>query len=435
MRIALFIIVILCLVGMVWQWAGGKHVAPPPPPVADALDTQDEDVQKLVRDSIKRVEQSPLSSDERLRLGMSYDANGMVASAATCYEQAIELNPDNAKAHYYLGLIRAGEGRVDEAIEHVRKVIQAVGDTYAPARWRIGHWLMDEGEVASAKTEYERATAIDPNDPGGWYGLARVAIEEGRFSAAADIARSRIAANVEDAYAHYLLGTALMRLGQEAEARVALARGTGGSPEGFDPRVYELYQQRVGLVAAKELSGQLCAQRRRAEIVPLLEPYREAHTDDTVVATNLATGYVEVGRYDDAIELLTKAVEYNPNHFALRVVFAEAYRHQHDFVNALAQANRAVELNADLPQAHTGLGKVLTDMGRYESAIEAYETAAKLDPTDAATQVQLAGLYAQLQRWEEAEAALDRADALQPGNQQIQTLKMRLQAGKEQVGG
>jgi tetratricopeptide (TPR) repeat protein len=433
-RILTVVVVLLCLSGLFWTWASGSTAFPPPPEPASLAD-QDPAIRDLINGLVEKVNGTPQSSDLRVQLGMALNANGFETSAKTAYQQAIELNPKDSRAHYYLALILAKDAQVEEAIRHMKVVINELGDSYAPARWRIGHWLMDLGRVEEAKGEYQRATLIDPNDPSGWYGLARVAIEERRFDDAVSIARQRIVRHSEDRYAHYLLGTALMRLGKEEEARLALAQGTGGSPEGFDPRVFELYGQRVGLVAAKELSGQLFAQLRRAEIVSLLEPYREQHADDAVIATNLSAGYLEVGRVDDAIELLTESIEHNPNHFALRIVLADAYRHKRDFVNALAQAKKGVELNDKLPHAHTGLGRVLTDMGRFEAAIMAYDAAAKLDPTDVATQVQLAGLHAQLQHWEEAQAALDRADELQPGNQQIQALKMRLEVGKEQAGG
>ena len=106
------------------------------------------------------------------RLGMVCEANNLLGPAADAYRQALVLDPSNAQWHYRLAIVSAKTGDVALAVEHV-EVTSKLQPDFAPAYWRKGLWLIDQGRLNDAAAAFKTAIAIDPSDPAGWLGLAR----------------------------------------------------------------------------------------------------------------------------------------------------------------------------------------------------------------------------------------------------------------------
>lgn len=75
---------------------------------------------------------APVQSVARLNLADILFRQGKIDEAALIYEEALQLNPGDAKAHYVIGLDQANQGRHQEAIESFRKALQ-IKPNYAAA--------------------------------------------------------------------------------------------------------------------------------------------------------------------------------------------------------------------------------------------------------------------------------------------------------------
>jgi hypothetical protein len=111
-------------------------------------------------------------------VGNALARRGRDTEAAGHFRRSIELNPDYAAAYEsYAQLLMRG-GKVDEAIENVRKYIQAVS-TYpeyarpdiAGAQTNLGQALLARGRYGEAAAEFEKALRIDPNREAARKGL------------------------------------------------------------------------------------------------------------------------------------------------------------------------------------------------------------------------------------------------------------------------
>jgi tetratricopeptide (TPR) repeat protein len=111
------------------------------------------------------------------------------ARAATCYREALALDP---------GL--------------------------AAARTNLGGLAYRSGDVNAARHAFEAALALDPDQPEARFNLANLVLESGDLELAVAEFRRVLQADPEFADAHFNLAVALERLGGRAQARAHLER-------------------------------------------------------------------------------------------------------------------------------------------------------------------------------------------------------------------
>ena len=63
-------------------------------------------------------------------MGVAYRAKGNYDKAIECYQKAIELNPDLAKAYYNMGVAYYAKGNFDQTIECLQKAAR-LGDAHS----------------------------------------------------------------------------------------------------------------------------------------------------------------------------------------------------------------------------------------------------------------------------------------------------------------
>lgn len=116
-------------------------------------------------------------------------AGGDDARAATCYREALALDP---------GL--------------------------AAARTNLGGLAYRAGDIHRAREAFEAALALDPDQPEARFNLANLVLESGDLELAVAEFRRVLQADPEFADAHFNLAVALERLGGRAQARAHLER-------------------------------------------------------------------------------------------------------------------------------------------------------------------------------------------------------------------
>lgn len=95
-------------------------------------------------------------------------------------------------------------------------------------------------------------------------------------------------------------------------------------------------------------------------------------------------------RFDDAIKSYTSAIELSPSEHTYYSNRSAAYLSKGDAQEALADAQKCVELAPTFSKGHGRAGAALHQMRRYDEACEAYETGLLACPGDAALSAGLA---------------------------------------------
>ena len=100
--------------------------------------------------------------------------------------------------------------------------------------------------------------------------------------------------------------------------------------------------------------------------------------DDVISYNNLAITLANLGRPQEAIELLEKTIPLKPDraHSNLSVLLNQLSRTQ----EAIQHAEEALKLNPDAADAHNNLANALAKAGRKQEAIEQYQMAIRLKP-------------------------------------------------------
>lgn len=107
---------------------------------------------------------------------------GEVRRARKSFEVFLEEDPGSSDAHFGLGLIELDEGQLDEAERHFLKAVSLAGgkaSAIAKSRTRLADVYLEEDRLLEAKKELEQAIALRPQQYNAYYKLYRVAIELG----------------------------------------------------------------------------------------------------------------------------------------------------------------------------------------------------------------------------------------------------------------
>lgn len=135
-------------------------------------------------------------------------------------ERAVDLNPDNPRAHYYLGLAQQNARQFQKAASAFAKCLE-LRPRFRDARFRLAQALEEAGDPAAAVVAYQQALRVDPRDVGSLSGLARVYESSGEILGAERALRTITESYPDIAYHYQRLAQFYERTGQPHKARQA----------------------------------------------------------------------------------------------------------------------------------------------------------------------------------------------------------------------
>ena len=105
------------------------------------------------------VQHYPQYSEGYKLLGQAHYRKGELSLALDAYRQAITLNPEEAEARFWSGVILASQEQWQDAIAYYRQALQQ-----EPQNWEVYHYLGEAleatGDLDSAIAAYEKATEL-----------------------------------------------------------------------------------------------------------------------------------------------------------------------------------------------------------------------------------------------------------------------------------
>ena len=113
----------------------------------------------------------PDYADAPTNIAITYIAWEKYNDALPYLQKSLELAKDNARALYYLALVQRNEGKVDDAVADLQKVITAFPQS-RDAHRELGFTLYQQHKYGFARTQYEYVQSIDPDDLAAHYNLS-----------------------------------------------------------------------------------------------------------------------------------------------------------------------------------------------------------------------------------------------------------------------
>ena len=285
----------------------------------------------------------------------------------------------------------------ESAIAPLQKVLTDQPD-FAYAHFQLGYVYTALKRSADARTEYERAIALDPKMAEAYLNLGLLLLDRQEYAAAVVPLRKAVDFLPAQSRPRSLLGVALDRSGDEAGAAESFEAVSRLDPNDFMAVVYlgwfsirrskpaeaesrfrrALEIQSDGPSALQGLAESLDAQKK-AEAADAYRKYLAAMPDDSGARTRLVHLLLEQEKYDDALAELDRAgTSQAPTleSLKLRADIQIAQKHLDDAITTLKQA---IALAPGDAQLHGGLGRLFLQKKDFASAEKELNVALQMD--------------------------------------------------------
>jgi tetratricopeptide (TPR) repeat protein len=218
----------------------------------------------------------------------------------TLWRDTLAKNPAAWMAHNNLGALLAHQGKLTEAIEQYEQALQIKPD-FIEAYNNLGNTLADQGKVPEATQSYKRALELNPSYAEAYYNLGNVLAHQGKLSEA--IQHYELAVQLKPDYAEacYNMGVALQDEGKVAEA---------GQQFEHAIQLNSDYVEALNNLAYVLATSQNAWLRNTTRAIALSEQANHlTGGSNPIVLGTLATAYAEAGRYREAFETVTRALQ------------------------------------------------------------------------------------------------------------------------------
>lgn len=149
--------------------------------------------------------------------------------------------------------------------------------------------------------------------------------------------------------------------------------------------------------------------------VAIMESYVKANPKDAYMLSQLGTAYSALGRSDEAVEYLKKALQIEPNcpttNFTLGVTLQEVG----SLKEAAAFYQKAISVDSNFAEAYASLGAIHLDQGMLDLAISASTKSLEINPDLALGLCNLGLAYVGKGLHAEGVATLKKAISINPG--------------------
>lgn len=390
--------------------------------------------------ALRRGRSSPVPEQKDLiERGLNLARRGDVHSAVEELRKAVAVDAGSPEAHFHLGaaLWYAGQGaQAAEALDAALRLDPAA----APAVSLRGVVFRESGDLESARRMFQRAVALQPDSPTGYFDLALLFLRSrqleralGQFEAGLNLPPAPGPAPDLDVATREL--RAALQDSGSADGQVVLGRLLGYA--GADSRdVIAAFEaalrlrpdsaaahNSLGLVYLQTGDDAKAAASFR-EAIRLRSDYADAHANlgALLTATDAAKAVAEL---EQAVALqpgLLKA-QYN-----LAIAYGSSPKHGAD--KEIATLRKLLALRADYPRAEFALGKALLRKGAVSDAVVHLERAAQTEPQFGEAQYQLGLALSRAGRTSEAAKWLKSGRELVAATERDQTVLLDMTEGK-----
>jgi predicted Zn finger-like uncharacterized protein len=269
--------------------------------------------------------------------------------ALSAQGQMLILRGDRAKAKEKLAAALASPAQTRTALED-----EAAGD--------LALALSDK---TAAKSLFDAALALDPQDPMAHAGLGKALAAQGQTEAAKKELETALAQVDTDAGIHYEYGSVLRQLGHSDAALTALRKAV--QLDGKDSR----YHARLGALLVER--GQFEEAEKELRQAVLI--------DGKNAEAQYFLGRALAGRknLNEAIDTLHKAVNIDPDNAEYLYWMGVVYEMGQQVQDAIDSLQKSIEKNPNNADALEHLGNNLMIENRFAEAVKAYRRAAEVD--------------------------------------------------------
>jgi len=332
----------------------------------------------VLTDSLEQT--NPDLADLHFLRGRIYGSMKQSEKAQAAYEQVLQIDPEYHGAWLNLGnlLMRNGEPRA----ALTRYQHEQEGHLSSNLALQMGKAHMQIGEVDSAAYWFTTARELDNTSSAPSMWLGQLWDDEGEFRKALDVSRQGLALDPENVNYQYLVGALMVKTGDFYQAIRHLQKVTGAWP--WHPGAhYNLGQAylRVGqqdkgekyLVLADSL-------QKQQEEIEELEGLADLNPNQTGRWIRLGNAYRAAGRIQDAIEAYGIASGLEPWNLAIQTNIAVLNIMKGDTLGAINRYRKILQQDPSFADGWLNLGVAYANLGQLTRARDAFRRALECDP-------------------------------------------------------
>jgi tetratricopeptide (TPR) repeat protein len=225
------------------------------------------------------LKREPRDLEANLGLGRAYFRCGRPAQAGETFERALQFQPGNAETVEWLGKCYLRAGEPQKVVELLRRE-DSLASRYAWSHVRLARAFDAQDKLDEARSELQRALAIDPRCQGTHFDLGFIAWTTRDLDTAEREFRQEIALDSREDMPYYYLAETLEVQGKLDETQAVLKQMSGEAPHTY------LYHFAVGKLDERRGDFQAAAGEFR-EAIRLDPKQSEAHYHLALVLRNL----------------------------------------------------------------------------------------------------------------------------------------------------
>ena len=285
---------------------------------------------------------SPSSDQSLSQQAALLHRSGKLEEAERLYLAALAANAQNVTALHFLGVLRAQQGRMTEALEKIDAALALAPDD-AEMHLNRANVLKSMGQAEDALAGYDQALALKPGWAQAENNRGTVLKALGRFEEALAAYDRALAANPNNPEALNNRGSVLEDLKRPAEALAAYDRALR-----LAPRFAAAFNNR---------GSALLTLHRFADALSCFERALSLRPGDAEVLNNRGNALLALGRHEEALSAYDQALAARPD-------YAAAFNNRGNALQSLKRHEEALASfdRAGSPEAFAGAAMAALDL-------------------------------------------------------------------------
>jgi tetratricopeptide (TPR) repeat protein len=351
-----------------------------------------------------------------------YDAGDYVKAKLEA-QNAAQIEPKNAQAHYLLALVAEQQQEFRPMVQRLLMAVDADPDL-VPARVKLGSLYFFGQAYEQAQEQVDAAAKLAPDDPDVHVLRARLLLQNREQEAGIKELEAALAKN-PDLVDAILLRAAAAALTDPAEGLKILDEAVARLDK---DKTKPLRQVRIAILAQ---------QNRPADVESAFQELIRDFPKDEEFQYQLARFYSSQGRVDDAEQVMRGVVQQaGEDDVGARLGLAQFLAQMRSPEAAEQQLEAFVAENPNQPELRGALGRLYEATGKPDAALGVYEELARRDPKSKAglaARVRVAALKIGKGQVEEGRAAVDAVLVDEPDNAEALLIRAGLRVRDQQL--
>jgi len=337
-------------------------------PVIKPLSTKQEVINlknEEVELAVQLMRDFPDRDESLVIMGNLCYRHGDVIKALEYWNEALQINPEQANVYKSMALLYMKKGQFEDAVEQFRKALEIqpeLADVYV----NIGHSLMMSGRPNEAIEALKKEIQISPDADFAYFLLGQAYLQQKEYQKAKEYYETAIKINPRYSNAYYGLASACAKLGDRDKAKE-----------------YSESFKKLKAQERKHLKG------RKIKYDDFAETQRSA----AITYINVGRMYRENGKLTKAEELLKQAAGLDPENVVCFLELATFYQISRQPAKALQMYKKIRDIQPESAVSYLVIGILSSHLKRYDDSEEAFRKLISLAPHKSDGYRELARLY------------------------------------------